>query len=176
MQTKKLKYLLLVAAVAITALLVWYFTYWVKTPQYTLGFIGTAVQKHDFAAFEKHVDMESLYGNAYDDVVAASFGSKRMSSPILAALVQNIKGIAVPILIDQTKNYVDNGTMDEADPSDADSPVLQNNGTDIVNSLKNKTGVNSMQYQGVESVQKEGTDATVVIKVFDSSLNKHFFR
>ena len=175
MQTKKLKYLLLVAAIAIAALLVWYITYWVKTPQYTLGLIGTAVQKHDFAAFEKHVDMESLYGNAYDDVVAASFGSNRLSSPILAALVQNIKGIAVPILIDQTKNYVDNGTMDEADPSDADSPVLQNNGTDIVNSLKNKTGVNSMQYQGVESVQKEGTDATVVIKVFDSSLNKHFF-
>lgn len=81
MQTKKLKYLLLVAAVAITALLVWYFTYWVKTPQYTLGFIGTAVQKHDFAAFEKHVDMESLYGNAYDDVVAASFGSKADEQP-----------------------------------------------------------------------------------------------
>ena len=174
MQTKKFKYLLLAVVLAAAATLIWYFAYWVKTPQYSLGLIGSAVQKHDFAAFEKHVDMETLYSSAYDDVVAASFGSERLSSPLLSALVQNIKGIAVPILIDQTRQYVNSGTMAEADPNDADSPMLQNNGTDIVNSLKNKTGVNSMQYQGVEQVQKNGSTAVVTIKVFDSELDKHF--
>ena len=54
MQTKKLKYLLLFAVIAIAAAVAWYFAYWVKTPQYSLGLIGSAVQKHDFAAFEKH--------------------------------------------------------------------------------------------------------------------------
>ena len=73
MQTKKLKYLLLFAVIAIAAAVAWYFAYWVKTPQYSLGLIGSAVQKHDFAAFEKHVDMETLYSSAYDDVVVASF-------------------------------------------------------------------------------------------------------
>ena len=174
MQTKKLRYLLLFAVIAIAATVVWYFAYLVKTPQYSLGLIGTAVQKHDFSAFEKHVDMETLYSSAYDDVVVASFGRERLSSPILAALVQNIKGVAVPILIDQTRQYVNGGTMEEADPSDADSPMLQNNGTDIVNNLKNKTGVNSMQYQGVEKIQKNGSIAVVTIKVFDSELGKHF--
>ena len=119
MQTKKLKYLLLFAVIAIAAAVAWYFAYWVKTPQYSLGLIGSAVQKHDFAAFEKHVDMETLYSSAYDDVVVASFGNERLSSPILAALVQNIKGVAVPILIDQTRQYVNGGAMEEADPSDA---------------------------------------------------------
>ena len=118
--------------------------------------------------------METLYSSAYDDVVVASFGNERLSSPILAALVQNIKGVAVPILIDQPRQYVNGGTMEEADPSDADSPMLQNNGTDIVNNLKNKTGVNSMQYQGVEKIQKNGSVAVVTIKVFDSELDKHF--
>ena len=66
MQTKKLRYLLLFAVIAIAATVVWYFAYWVKTPQYSLGLIGTAVQKHDFSAFEKHVDMETLYSSAYD--------------------------------------------------------------------------------------------------------------
>lgn len=174
MQTKKLKYLLLFAVIAIAATVVWYFAYWVKTPQYSLGLIGTAVQKHDFTAFEKHVDMETLYSSAYDDVVVASFGNERLASPILTALVQNIRNIAVPILIDQTRQYVNGGTMDEVDPSDADSPMLQNNGTDIVNNLKNKTGVNSMQYQGVEQVQKNGSAAVVTIKVFDKELDKHF--
>lgn len=174
MQTKKLRYLLLLAAIAIAAAVAWYFAYWVKTPQYSLGLIGTAVQKHDFAAFEKHVDMETLYSSAYDNVVVASFGSERLASPILTALVQNIRNIAVPILIDQTRQYVNGDTMDEIDPSDADSPMLQNNGTAIVNSLKNKTGVNSMQYQGVEQVQKNGSAAVVTIKVFDKELDKHF--
>lgn len=81
MQTKKLKYLLLFAVIAIAAAVAWYFAYWVKTPQYSLGLIGSAVQKHDFAAFEKHVDMETLYSSAYDDVVVASFGNERLSSP-----------------------------------------------------------------------------------------------
>ena len=174
MQTKKLRYLLLFAVIAIAATVVWYFAYLVKTPQYSLGLIGTAVQKHDFTAFEKHVDMETLYSSAYDDVVVASFGNERLASPILTALVQNIRNIAVPILIDQTRQYVNGGTMDEVDPSDADSPMLQNNGTDIVNNLKNKTGVNSMQYQGVEQVQKNGSAAVVTIKVFDKELDKHF--
>ena len=124
MQTKKLRYLLLFAVIAIAATVVWYFAYWVKTPQYSLGLIGTAVQKHDFAAFEKHVDMGTLYSSAYDDVVVASFGNERLSSPILAALVQNIKGVAVPILIDQTRQYINGGAMEEADPSDADSPMM----------------------------------------------------
>lgn len=88
MQTKKIKYLLLAVVLAAAATLIWYFAYWVKTPQYSLGLIGTAVQKHDFTAFEKHVDMETLYSSAYDDVVAASFGSECLSSPLLSALVQ----------------------------------------------------------------------------------------
>lgn len=174
MQTKNLKYILLLAVISLAVAVAWYFAYWIKTPQYSLGIIGNAVQKHDFAAFEKHVDMETLYSNAYDDVVVASFGNERLSSPILSALVKNIKGIAVPILIDQTRQYVNGGTMEEADPSDADSPMLQNNGTAIVNNLKNKTGVNYMQYQGVEGVQKNGNAAVVTIKVFDSELDQHF--
>ena len=56
---KKLRYLLLFAVIAIAATVVWYFAYLVKTPQYSLGLIGTAVQKHDFAAFEK----ARRYGN-----------------------------------------------------------------------------------------------------------------
>lgn len=46
--TKKLRYLLLFAVIAIAATVVWYFAYLVKTPQYSLGLIGTAVQKHEF--------------------------------------------------------------------------------------------------------------------------------
>ena len=88
-----------------------------------------------------------------------------LSIDFLRILMNRIKWI---------RQYVNGGTKEEADPSDADSPMLQNNGTDIVNNLKNKTGVNSMQYQGVEKIQKNGSIAVVTIKVFDSELGKHF--
>ncbi|MFQ9934907.1 MAG: hypothetical protein ACLRXQ_01330 [Phascolarctobacterium faecium] len=39
------------------------------------------------------------------------------------------------------------------DPSDADSPMLQNNGTDIVNNLKQDRR-QFMQYQGVGRCRK----------------------
>lgn len=87
-----------------------------QNAQYSLGLIGHCDTKARFIAFEKHVDMETLYSSAYDDVVVASFGNERLASPILTALVQNIRNIAVPILIDQTRQYVNGGTMDEVDP------------------------------------------------------------
>ena len=174
MGTKKVRYLLLALLVTLLAVVVWYFTYWVKTPQYALNQIGRAVQQHDLKTFEKHVDMETLYSSAYDDVVGVTFGEERMSSPIVTALVQNIKGVAVPILIDQTKHYVNSGKLNEPEPSDADSPMLQNNGTAIVNNLKNKTGVDAMHYDGLDKIEKNGTDAIVTIDVTDRELDKQF--
>ncbi|MFQ9522880.1 MAG: hypothetical protein ACLR2G_04645 [Phascolarctobacterium faecium] len=173
MQTKKLRYLLLFAVIAIAAAVVWYFAYWVKTPQYSLGLIGTAVQ----STILQPLKSMSIWKRSTAVLMTMSLlplWQRTLASPILTALVQNIRNIAVPILIDQTRQYVNGGTMDEVDPSDADSPMLQNNGTDIVNNLKNKTGVNSMQYQGVEQVQKNGSAAVVTIKVFDKELDKHF--
>ena len=40
MQTKKLKYLLLFAVIAIAAAVAWYFAYWVKTPQYSRALLA----------------------------------------------------------------------------------------------------------------------------------------
>ena len=133
MQTKKLRYLLLFAVIAIAATVVWYFAYWVKTPQYSLGLIGTAVQKHDFAAFEKHVDMETLYSSAYDDVVVASFWQRTPVKPDSGCVSTEYQRCCRPDPDRPDQTIRQGGAMEEADPSDADSPMLQNNGTNIVN-------------------------------------------
>lgn len=57
------------------------FFYWMRTPQYTFTQIHEAVQQHDLTKFEKHVDLNSLYAHAYDDVVYYAFGDPKEANP-----------------------------------------------------------------------------------------------
>ena len=68
MSKKKIIIAVLVAIVAIA--LGWYFLYFTKTPVYSLNLAREAVEKHDLNAFKKHVDVDSIIGSGYDDVVA----------------------------------------------------------------------------------------------------------
>ena len=68
MSKKKIIIAALVAIVAIA--LGWYFLYFTKTPVYSLNLAREAVEKHDVNAFKKHVDVDSIIGSGYDDVVA----------------------------------------------------------------------------------------------------------
>ena len=53
--------------VAILCALAYYFLYWTKTPVYSANIIRESIAKHDVVTFEKHVDMDTLYGKGYDD-------------------------------------------------------------------------------------------------------------
>ena len=65
------KKLFIAALVAVVAIVVgWYFLYFTKTPVYSLNLAREAVEKHDVNAFKKHVDVDSIIGSGYDDVVA----------------------------------------------------------------------------------------------------------
>lgn len=66
------KYILITAALIVIGAAL-YFFYWMRTPQYTFTQIHEAVQQHDLTKFEKHVDLNSLYAHAYDDVVYYAF-------------------------------------------------------------------------------------------------------
>ena len=74
------KYILITAALIVIGAAL-YFFYWMRTPQYTFTQIHEAVQQHDLTKFEKHVDLNSLYAHAYDDVVYYAFGDPKEANP-----------------------------------------------------------------------------------------------
>ena len=96
------KYILITAALIVIGAAL-YFFYWMRTPQYTFTQIHEAVQQHDLTKFEKHVDLNSLYAHAYDDVVYYAFGDPKEANPFLLGIVQSLKSVVVPIMTEQTK-------------------------------------------------------------------------
>ena len=81
------KYILITAALIVIGAAL-YFFYWMRTPQYTFTQIHEAVQQHDLTKFEKHVDLNSLYAHAYDDVVYYAFGDPKEANPFLLGIVE----------------------------------------------------------------------------------------
>lgn len=75
------KYILITAALIVIGAAL-YFFYWMRTPQYTFTQIHEAVQQHDLTKFEKHVDLNSLYAHAYDDVVYYAFGRSQRGQSV----------------------------------------------------------------------------------------------
>ena len=100
MSKKKLFIAVLVAVVGIV--LGWYFLYFTKTPVYSLNLAREAVEKHDVNAFKKHVDMDSIIGSGYDDVVAMQLEDPEIkNSPfkdLAEVMFQGLKPKIVPIL------------------------------------------------------------------------------
>ena len=100
MSKKKIIIAALVAIVAIA--LGWYFLYFTKTPVYSLNLAREAVEKHDVNAFKKHVDVDSIIGSGYDDVVAMQLEDPEIKDNPLKGLAevmfQGLKPKIVPIL------------------------------------------------------------------------------
>lgn len=172
MNGKLQKIIALLAAVAVLAS-GWYFFYWLKSPQYSIGIIADAVRQHDLKTFEKHVDMDALYGKAYDDIVAVTFGQDKDANPIIVAIVKGIKGLAVPLLSTETRNYVRTGKMDNEPAAGSKAPA---NGGDaeIVDNIKERTGFRDLRYDGVEKTEINGGGALVSIKLHDKKLSADF--
>lgn len=113
------KYILITAALIVIGAAL-YFFYWMRTPQYTFTQIHEAVQQHDLTKFEKHVDLNSLYAHAYDDVVYYAFGDPKEANPFLLGIVQSLKTVVVPIMTEQTKHYVETGSIED----NTEEPVI----------------------------------------------------
>ncbi len=172
------KFKKIVAVLAALAILTsgWYFFYWLKTPQHSIANIADAVRQHDLKTFEKHVDMDTLYSRAYDDVVAVTFGSDKDANPIIVAIVKGIKGLAVPLLTSETRAYIVNGDKASRHSEEAQGsvPAGSENGAEIVDNMKDRTGFGALKYEGVESSEVDGSAAAVALKLYDEKLNRNF--
>ncbi|MBQ5343591.1 MAG: DUF2939 domain-containing protein, partial [Acidaminococcaceae bacterium] len=81
-----------------------FFFYVVKTPHYSLYQIHKAVQTHDTALFQRHVDLDSVYGNGLDDLISS--GMKREKTigmdPFVAGIMKLVKPTVLQAMKDAT--------------------------------------------------------------------------
>lgn len=165
----KKRNIIFLVIIAIIAAGAFYFFYWVKTPQYSIGIIRDSIQKHDLVKFEKHVDMQSLYSRAFDDVIAISLKEENQSNKLAIGLAATFKPIAITTFIDQTKRYIESGNDQGSEPQ-----VAPNDEKKLTENFKQNTGANSLEFKGIESTDKDGKIAIVNIKIFDKQLSENF--
>ena len=165
MSKKKLFIAALVAVVAIV--LGWYFLYFTKTPVYSLNLAREAVEKHDVNAFKKHVDMDSIIGSSYDDVVAIQLEDPEIkNSPfkdLAEVMFQGLKPKIVPIL----SNEIYNAIAKQPESSDQNAREKQ-----AADEMKEKTGVKDLEFKSIGSVIVDGNSAVVPVTFNSKELNQ----
>ena len=165
MSKKKLFIAALVAVVAIV--LGWYFLYFTKTPVYSLNLAREAVEKHDVNAFKKHVDMDSIIGSGYDDVVSMQLEDPEIkNSPfkdLAEVMFQGLKPKIVPIL----SNEIYNAIAKQPESSEQNAREKQ-----AADEMKEKTGVKDLEFKSIGSATVDGNSAVVPVTFNSKELNQ----
>lgn len=103
---------------------------WTRSPEYSLYEARRAIEEHDVARFEKHVDLDSVLGRLVDDVLAVSMGDAPTEGPealgagLASGLIQAMKPALVSAVKDQVIRGIETG---DPGPRDDDAPVTLGN-------------------------------------------------
>ena len=155
--------------VAILCALAYYFLYWTKTPVYSANIIRESIAKHDVVTFEKHVDMDTLYGKGYDDAIIAIDrieGNGISTNPFAMGILQMMK----PAIVNELKAK----TLEEIKGVDNGQSSKKNQATKMAEDLQEKADVKNADFKDITVVSKENGEAIVALTLHNKKFNKDF--
>ena len=155
--------------VAILCALAYYFLYWTKTPVYSANIIRESIAKHDVVTFEKHVDMDTLYGKGYDDAIIAIDrieGNGISTNPFAMGILQMMK----PAIVNELKAK----TLEEIKGVDNGQSSKKNQATKMAEGLQEKADVKNADFKDITVVSKEKGEAIVAVTLHNKKFNKDF--
>ena len=155
--------------VAILCALAYYFLYWTKTPVYSANIIRESIAKHDVVTFEKHVDMDTLYGKGYDDAIIAIDrieGNGISTNPFAMGILQMMK----PAIVNELKAK----TLEEVKGVDNGQSSKKNQATKMAEGLQEKADVKNADFKDITVVSKEKGEAIVAVTLHNKKFNKDF--
>ena len=172
-----------------------FFFYVVKTPHYSLYQIHKAVQTHDTALFQRHVDLDSVYGNGLDDLISS--GMKREKTigmdPFVAGIMKLVKPTVLQAMKDATlesvrreKNgaagngsgqevQVKNDTPDKTKNDKASNKKNKwENQIPLLKKLKERLDVSNLKIKDASVTRKGDKVAELDVLLHDIKLDKNF--
>ena len=175
---------LLLFVLGLVAVLVSGFYYYTTTPIYSVLQIRNAVQDHDVALFEKHVDVDTLFNRLIDDVMTQALSqATNGSNSGWSALGNNALGVGIvkmmkPTLVSELKSstlrYVETGEqVDEG--SGAATSTAPAVASDAVrkarlDGMASSFGLEQLQLQNYR-VEKQGKVAIMTIPYRNKQLD-----
>ena len=168
-------YLSIILSAVVIILLMGYlgYSYWTRTPKYSLYQIAKAIRHHDVELFNKHVDVNTLTNRLIDDLILSTPKQKeeeeetsvweKLGSEIGKGLVNLMKPRLAEITKEQIEKYIETGDFKK--PEDKISGENSISLSEIQKSI-GKT------FTGMKSTKEEGKIALVGIGLFNERVNK----
>ena len=159
------------------AVSVFYYGYWKKTPEYSMGIILDAVKIHDVIKFQRHVDLDSLLSRAFDDIITTSMDKEEDAAikGMASGFAQLFKQPAINAMKDGIKRYVETGSFDDEKAKTAQSNAKPGE-TDKISpkEMGDKAGLSNTDFKGIAYTKKEGKTAIVGVKMWEKQVAKEF--
>lgn len=159
-----------------------YFFYYEKNPEQSLIAIQQAFKNRDLATFEKHVDLDKVLGNLFDEVIAEQadgmeFEEKRMVSGFAYLLKKPfIQAAKDNILKEFTKDETKEKVSEEktAGQVSQNGEIEKTSKKSFFKDFAKKLQPNKMDFKGTGSSKIEGDTAYVDIILYDTKIQKEY--
>lgn len=150
----------LIALACIVAGFAFYHFYYTRTPHYAVQDALVAAKNHDLAHFENRVDLDTLIGSAYDDIIAPA---QAESNPFLTALAAKFRPPVVALFRYVIRQAVDPTTIL---PKPPDIPLLKQADPD-------PEAFRRFEVRNISTVSEEKDLAQVDIKVRNQQTDRY---
>ncbi len=177
--SRQLKAKLFLAGLAIAVVgiggLIWYFSYYTKTPEYALKMIQESVEKHDMNKFHKYVNTDSLLSDACDALMEGLIDSEQpMPEEAKVALSGFIKMFKTPLINGfkgTINHYIETGSWGEDSSKSVDQGIPIDS-----DMILNKSGIKDSRFDGIEyvAVDKEAKTAVAGVRIFQKEADESF--
>jgi len=154
----------------------WYFFIYIKTPEYALHNIQSAIESHDIEDFRKSVNLDILLPKAYDDLTADMFKDDKALPPKTKTLFENFYILIKPMIIsgiqDDISQYVNTGIWKK---NEEKGSILkgQQLGIDF-DELIERSNLRNIQLKQIASIIKTGKTATAEIQICEEYTKTDF--
>ncbi len=91
-----------------------YFLYWTKTPVYSVGLVREAVQNRNVALFERHVNLNSIYGKMIDDIGKVAVEKSGTVFELEPATI-GVMNVFKPIVVESLRVATINSILEKQD-------------------------------------------------------------
>ena len=170
------RFIALGIAIIAAAAALFYFAYWTRTPQYTLHCLIDAIRAKDIAYVDKHADGEQIFSRLFDETIEFTFGAQDSDSvatanPALKRYLGQSKGLVVPVLEQQARNWIISGNPDNTLPVRIAAGDT-GRGTAMARAMADRLGLFQLQYRSLGKVEQNGKAATAELTFHDRQLDE----
>lgn len=153
---------------SLIASVLWYFGVYTRTPEYALQQAMNAVKTNDAASFQKHVNLDLLTSNAYDDLTVDLFAYDSTLTPQTKVLFERFYIMIKPQLTNGVKEAILGRLSRDAWSLPSGTDILKGRqlGIDFERFLE-RSQIRNTSFHGTGAIRHNGTTATAELKVVE---------